>query len=104
MYYTQQVVQHSILLICTVREVEKVNISWKISHALFAGESPFGERDDSCFQVKTSILFNNNLINGKFISLSPMSEVLSPKITWDCSSENVLQGHSFEKSWFTTLL
>ena len=66
MYYTQQVVQHSILLICTVREVEKVNISWKKSHSLFAGESPFGERDDSCFQVKTSILFNNNLINGKF--------------------------------------
>ena len=70
MYYTQQVVQHSILLICTVREVEKVNISWKKSHSLFAGESPFGERDDSCFQVKTSILFNNDHIDGMMSSLT----------------------------------
>ena len=70
MYYTQQVVQHSILLICTVREVEKVNISWQKSHSFFAGESPFGERDDSCFQVKTSILFNNDRIDGMMSSLT----------------------------------
>ena len=31
---------------------------------IFTGKSPFGERDDSCYQVKTSILFNNDLING----------------------------------------
>ena len=37
---------------------------------IITGKSPFGERDDSCFQVKTSILYNNNPIDGNVISLT----------------------------------